>query len=98
MATANKTTARKTAAKTPVKKGAVKKKTTAKKATPVKMRSFRVAANDPTFRTFKITFQTVYWVLILSVIIFLQLWILKLQLDAAIVVDLQQQSVIESEN
>ncbi|MDB5181228.1 MAG: hypothetical protein JWO54_991 [Candidatus Saccharibacteria bacterium] len=74
-----------------VKKPFVKKTVTTKKApihkasakAPVKVRSFHVSPNDPTFPTFKITRQTVYWVIIVSFIIFVQLWILSLQLETS---------------
>jgi hypothetical protein len=83
-----------TAKKAPVQKKPVSKKTTVSKKTVVskkaskevvapKMRSLRVSPNNPGFRTFKITRQTVYWVIILSFIIFMQLWILSLQLEAS---------------
>jgi hypothetical protein len=85
MATAKKTTtAKKPTSKqsTASKKVAVKKQTTKEVVVP-KMRSFRVSANNPGFRTFKITRQTVYWVTILSFIIFMQLWILSLQMETS---------------
>jgi hypothetical protein len=81
MATAKKTPVKKTpAAKKPsVKKATVSKKTSVKEVP--KMRSFHVSPNNPTFGTFKITRQTVYWVIIVSFIIFMQLWILALQME-----------------
>ena len=82
MATAKKTTAKKTTSKkAPVKKASTSKKTSTK-STPV-VRSFRVSPDIPAFRTFKISRQTVYWVIIVSVIIFMQLWILALQMQTA---------------
>ncbi len=77
-----------TAKKAPVKKKPAAKKVTAKKTVaskkePAKMKSFRVSANDPTFTTFTITRQTVYWVILVSFIVFVQLWILSLQIDVA---------------
>ena len=92
------------------KKAPVKKVTTAKKATAakktqtskkasastaVKMRSFHVAPNY-NFRTFKITIQTVYWVIIVSFIVFMQLWILSLQLDTSMYIE-SQMSALEEE-
>ena len=73
-----------------------KKTTTAKKRTPVKrtskaskptkaqpIKSFRMAKAPVPFTSFKITRQTVYWVILVSFIIFTQLWILRLQMDVA---------------
>lgn len=98
MATAKKTTAKKTspAKKAPAKKAPVKKVAPAKKAstktkaaTTPKVRSFRVSPNTPSFGTFKITRQTVYWVIIVSVIIFMQLWILSLQIETSNYIEAQ---------
>lgn len=44
--------------------------------------SFRIVKDRPPFMTFKITVQTVYWTLLVAVIIFLQLWILQAQYKA----------------
>ena len=92
MATAKKTTVKKTsvAKKRPVKsaqvkKAPVKRTTTTKKASAksaAAMRSFRVSPNT-SFNTFKITKQTVYWIFIVSFIIFMQLWILSLQMETS---------------
>jgi hypothetical protein len=93
-----KTTAKKPAAKAapvakkaPVKKAPVKK-TAAKKSTKAssKYKSFKVAANQSSFSTFKVTRQTIYWVILIGFIIFAQLWILKLQIDVAGLLDAQQ--------
>ena len=83
MATTKKTPAKKSSSvkKAPSKKPVATKKAAAAKTTPV--RSFRVSPNDPTFKTFKITRQTVYWVVIVSFIIFMQLWILSLQIETS---------------
>jgi len=92
MATAKKTTVKKTtvAKKPPVKRAPVKKapvkqtsitKKASAKATPA-MRSFRVSP-ETSFNTFKITKQTVYWIVIVSFIIFMQLWILSLQMETS---------------
>jgi hypothetical protein len=75
-------------------KAAVKKKTTsakkpvARKSTAKKnvkknsaMKSFRVYPNARPFVTFKPTKQTAYWIVLLVLIIVLQLWMLKIQLD-----------------
>lgn len=45
--------------------------------------SFRPTKNNPPFFTFKITIQTIYWTILVALIIFLQLMIIKEQLKAA---------------
>ncbi len=93
MATSKKTTGKKAATtkKAPVKKASATKKTSVKKAP--KMRSFHISADTPPFTTFKITRQTVYWVILVSFIIFMQLWILKLQLETSILIQDQLTSI-----
>jgi hypothetical protein len=83
--------------KTPVKKAVSKSipKTSAKTLTAAKVRSFLISPNDPGFRTFKITRQTVYWVVIVSFIIFMQLWILSLQLETSNYIE---QQIVSSED
>jgi hypothetical protein len=97
MATAKKTTKKATPAKkAPLKKvtpkAAVKKKTTAKKSTAkaAELRSFRIAREQRAFTDFQITRQTVYWIILVAFIIFAQLWILKLQVEVATLLDTQQ--------
>lgn len=102
MATAKKTTTKKAPAtkkasvakNTPAKRTAVTKKASASTATP-KMRSFHVSPNIPSFGTFKITRQTVYWVIIVSVIIFMQLWILSLQIDTSMYIENELSAIEE---
>lgn len=53
----------------------------------MKMESFKVAKDVPPFRTFKFTKQTLYWTILMAVIVVFQLWILKLQMDIAAVTD-----------
>ncbi len=100
MATAKKTPAKKpvtrsTKAKKPTAIKATVKKTTAKKTTKVASskqpatRSFRVAANERSFTDFRITRQTVYWIILIAFIVFAQLWILKLQIEVATLLDAQ---------
>lgn len=101
--TARKTPAKKTvAAKSTVKKPVARKAPTTAKKAPVKrkpaakkaatMRSFHVAQQEqPPFKSFQITRQTVYWVILVSVIIFAQLWILKTQYE---VIDLLDQQLL----
>ena len=86
-------------AKSPVKKTTPKKKavkkTPAKKAASKKSsakaeqayNSFKVSSNQTPFTNFRVTRQTVYWVVLIAFIIFAQLWILKLQIDVANLID-----------
>ena len=83
--------------KAPVKKAPAKrtatKKTTSKSSKISKqpeIRSFRLAREDRAFTSFQITRQTVYWIILVSFIIFVQLWILKLQIEVATLLDAQQ--------
>jgi hypothetical protein len=73
--------------KTTVKKTTSKRKPTAKKPKVVKVQSFKVSRNYPPFFSVKITKQTVYWSILLIVILLLQLWILNVQLDVIDVLD-----------
>ena len=91
------TVAKKTPAKTIAVKKTVTKKPAAKKA-PAKqaeMRSFRVARDTSDFAGFRITRQTVYWIVLVAFIIFAQLWILKLQIEVATLIDAQQAQLLE---
>ncbi len=101
MATTKKTTKKTAPAKATVKKAAPKK-TTAKKSAPrakaaakdPNFHSFKVAENQPPFTTFKITRQTVYWIILVAFIVFAQLWILKLQVEVATLLDIQQRELL----
>jgi hypothetical protein len=107
MATAKKATA-KAPAKKPVTKKAPAKKAPAKsKSTPAKAavakktakksvagtRSFRVSSSEHDFKSFKLTRQTLYWVIIIACIIFVQLWILSLHVEVASLIEAQQRSI-----
>lgn len=81
--------------KAPVKKKATAKKTTSKAASAASMKSFRVSRDEHSFTNFQITRQTVYWIILVAFIIFVQLWILKLQLEVAILIDAQQAQLVE---
>lgn len=81
MATNKKTTAK----KRPTTTSAKKKTTRSKKAAP--MQSFRVYKDSQSFTTFRVTRQTLYWTILLLFIIITQLWILKVQLDIAVLTD-----------
>lgn len=105
MATTKKAAVKKPAArKAPVVKKAVAKapvtkKTAARKSanSAASMQSFRVYREPAPFTTFKITRQTVYWILLVSFIIFVQLWIIKLQIEVANLVDQQQNNSLISQ-
>lgn len=92
-APAKKTTVKKTPVKAAVTKKSPVKKTAAKRTATKKqpeMRSFHVATEQQSFTDFKITRQTIYWIILIAFIIFAQLWILKLQIDVATLIDAQQ--------
>jgi hypothetical protein len=73
--------AKSVARKSPVRKKTVARKRSAKKAE--QMRSFRLYKNQTDFVSFKITRQTIYWSILLAVIVFTQLWILNIQMEIA---------------
>ncbi len=96
-APAKKTTAKKAPVKAVVSKKATPKKTTTKHASTKKqpaMRSFRVATDQQPFTEFRVTRQTIYWIILVSFIIFAQLWIIKLQIDVATLIDAQQAQLL----
>jgi hypothetical protein len=65
------------------KRSVARKKSTRTRSTKAQMTSFRVAPDTVPFTTFRFTRQTAYWILILTFVVFLQLWIVKLQSDVA---------------
>ena len=101
---AKKTTAKSTPAKAavtkkaPVAKSVPKKaaaKTSTAKATATKTsktgyKSFRVSQSDTPFTSMRITRQTIYWIILVGFIIFVQLWILKLHIEVASLLETQQ--------
>ncbi len=103
-ATTKKTTAKKApAAKAiPAKKAVpakatAKKKTVSKKAAAVApVRSFRISEDRPAFATFQLSRQTVYWVILVSFIVFAQLWIIKLQVEVASILEVQQAELVDN--
>ena len=68
MATAKKKTARKAASK---------------KSKNTSLKSFKLGQEPAPFITFRITEQTVYWSMMLILILILALWILQLQIDVS---------------
>lgn len=77
----------------PVKKTVTKKsasKTKVKSAKTPRYRSFKLSSEREPFNSFKITEQTVYWIIIVALLIFFQLWILKLQVEVTQILDEQR--------
>jgi hypothetical protein len=72
-------------------KSTAKKKVTAKRAAQG-YKTLQLADNK-SFFTFKITKQTVYWTILVAFIIFMQLWILKVQLDVVQATDNLDQQI-----
>lgn len=90
---AKKTVAKTTAVKKSPARVVATKATPHKKATKkAEMKSFRIAREERSFTDFRITRQTVYWVILVAFIIFVQLWILKLQVEVVTLLDAQQSS------
>ena len=84
--------AKKTTATKVVKKAAPKAKTTSKRARVAKvdMRSFRIYAEPASFTSMRFTRQTFYWLVLALFIVFVQLWILQLQLEVVSIIEAQQ--------
>jgi len=78
MATTKKTSVKK---KPATKKSASAKATSSKSKRPVFVQSFRPMANDTPFLTFRLTKQTLYWLVLSVVVLFFGLWIVKMQLQ-----------------
>lgn len=87
---ASRSTSKAALVKKPAAKKAPAKKTTAKK---VQMRSFRLSREERAFTDFQVTRQTLYWIILAGFIIFAQLWILKLQIEVASIIDAQQEQI-----
>jgi len=85
----------KASTKAPTTRKTVAKKSTAKRASTKKpqMRSFHISREERAFMDLQITRQTVYWVILFGFILFAQLWILKLQIEVASLLDIQQQQI-----
>ena len=101
MATAKKPVAKKSTSKAsttkkPTAARAVSHKKASSKKTASEFRSFKLARNEPPFNSFKITRQTVYWLVLVCFIIFAQLWIIKLQIDVSNLIELQQTELLNS--
>jgi len=63
------------------KKRTASKSTRSKKSAP--MRSFRVEKDTIPFMYTRPTIQTLYWLLLLTTIVILEVWILRAQLDVS---------------
>jgi len=90
--------------KTPTKKAPAsaaskKKSVTTKKVTKKavaqspEVRSFKVAKSSQKFTDFKLSRQTIYWIILIAFIIFAQLWIIKLQVDIGSLLGSQQTQI-----
>ena len=69
------------------KKQPAKRKTAQKRTAHKEMKSFKVAKDTIPFTHTKPTKQTLYWIVLLSVIVIAQLWILSLQIEVANLTD-----------
>jgi hypothetical protein len=63
------------------------KKSAPKKAKKAQLESFQVGNEPKPFNTFKITDQTVYWSILLILILILALWILQIQINTTDVIN-----------
>ena len=79
-----------TTKKTPTKKTTTRKAAPQIKAKQAPLQSFKVYKEPDSFTQFQITRQTIYWIILVSFIVFAQLWILKLQIEVATLLDAQQ--------
>jgi hypothetical protein len=73
--------AKRSANKMAIKKKITKKKTAPKKTKVVALKSFKLAKEPAPFMSFKITDQTVYWSILLILILILALWVLNIQIN-----------------
>jgi hypothetical protein len=84
MPTAKKTTKKTAPKKAPVKATAAKrtgrstKAHKAPKSHPTRMRSFRVYRSQEPFFTFRVSHQTVYWLVLCGSVLLLGLWVLDI--------------------
>lgn len=70
-----------------------KRSSSARTKTP-EYKSFQIAKDTQKFNDFRITKQTVYWVILICFIIFVQLWILKLQIEVTTLIEAQQADLL----
>ena len=75
-----------TAKKVTTRKKSVKK-SSPKKVKNVSLKSFKISPETAPFISFRITDQTVYWSILLILILGLALWILKIQVDISNILD-----------
>lgn len=88
--TAAKPTAAKKTAKTTVKRAPAKSRstTTVKKVTnPSSVRSFRATPRTEPFFTFRITHQTLYWVILAVIVVSLAAWVLSISIKVQHIYD-----------
>ena len=77
---AKKKPVKRASAKTTARKAPVKRTT---KARAAEMRSFRIYKESVPFTRAQVTRQTIYWIILMGVVVAMQLWIIKLQLEIA---------------
>ena len=70
-----------------VKKAPKKVTKVARKVSKLQEQSFMVVREKAPFLTFKITTQTIYWIIVLVYVLLLSLWILKIQLDTLTIIE-----------
>ena len=74
--------------KKPVKK-AVKRSASKRVSKPkvVKLESFKAQKETRPFMTFKVTEQTVYWLIVVLMVFLLGIWVLNIQMDLTELLD-----------
>lgn len=70
-----------------VKKTVAKSKPAAKKTTTNTLRSFRPSAPTEPFFTFRITRQTIYWLILSVIVIGLAAWVIQLSVQVQAIYD-----------
>jgi hypothetical protein len=85
------------APKKATRKAVPKGKATTKQSrvTEKDMRSFRVYSEPDPFTSMRFTRQTFYWLILAAFIVFVQLWIVQLQLEVVSIMDAQQAQLLD---
>jgi type VI protein secretion system component VasF len=66
---------------------ATAKKSSRKSKKAIKLESFKVSKEPTPFMSFKITRQTIYWLILLVLIVALSLWVLSIQINTSNILD-----------
>ena len=77
----------KTTKATEAKTSKVAVKKPAKKAKKIVLKNFKISKEPLPFMTFKITEQTLYWFVMLSLVFCLALWIMNIQIKTSAIID-----------